>query len=203
MDSSYGASVTGVPYQPNKPQKRKRVDTAPAPARRSTNACCRCKEKKIKCHFTAGAQQRYVAADHCFAHASHADATPAPVHHVLSLGQLHQGIGRTYTRARGRLAIGQDGCSSPVSFLAFCPYSFSSGKSREQQCGSISKQPAPRSNGTAQWVNIGPFPVIAIFKSLQEAREFVVTRADMDHSNIQYDGVQYPAQSPAAIPSGF
>ncbi|OAA80695.1 Transcription factor [Akanthomyces lecanii RCEF 1005] len=56
MDSSYGTSAAGVPYQPNKPQKRKRVDSAP-PARRSTNACCRCKEKKIKCHFSASGQQ--------------------------------------------------------------------------------------------------------------------------------------------------
>ncbi|KAJ3492657.1 hypothetical protein NLG97_g5238 [Lecanicillium saksenae] len=57
MDSSRGAAPTAAPYQPSKPQKRRRVDTPSAPARRSTNACCRCKEKKIKCHFTAGAQQ--------------------------------------------------------------------------------------------------------------------------------------------------
>ncbi|TQV94066.1 hypothetical protein V2A60_002864 [Cordyceps javanica] len=38
MDSSYGASMAGVSYQPNKAQKRKRVETAVAPARRSTNA---------------------------------------------------------------------------------------------------------------------------------------------------------------------
>lgn len=27
---------------------------------------CRCKEKKIKCHFSASTEQRYVAAAHCF-----------------------------------------------------------------------------------------------------------------------------------------
>ncbi|KAK3186476.1 hypothetical protein K4F52_004777 [Lecanicillium sp. MT-2017a] len=37
-------------------QKRKRADVDMAPSRRSTNACRRCKDKKIKCHFGPNAQ---------------------------------------------------------------------------------------------------------------------------------------------------
>ncbi|KAF2165375.1 hypothetical protein M409DRAFT_24225 [Zasmidium cellare ATCC 36951] len=58
MDNPASSEDTGGASQPNRAQKRRRVEVA----RRSTNACHRCKAKKLKCHFDATQAQGSCAA---------------------------------------------------------------------------------------------------------------------------------------------
>ncbi|RVX67198.1 hypothetical protein B0A52_08632 [Exophiala mesophila] len=50
-----------APDAPRRSTKRKRHETDAAPTRRSTNACHRCKNKKLKCHFLGLVQDKCAA----------------------------------------------------------------------------------------------------------------------------------------------